>query len=63
VAIYKLAAKAVWLGEVEAPDETAAIEKGAAEFRVPPSFGLRMAVPAAAKLGVEVDATRFQMLI
>jgi hypothetical protein len=34
-AIYKLAAKAVWLGEVEAPDETAAIEEGAAEFKVP----------------------------
>jgi hypothetical protein len=33
--IYKLAAKAVWLGNVEAPDEAAAIEKGAAEFKVP----------------------------
>jgi hypothetical protein len=32
--IYKLAAKAVWLGGVEAPDEAAAIEKGAAEFKV-----------------------------
>jgi hypothetical protein len=28
------AAKAVWLGEVEAHDEAAAIEKGAAEFKV-----------------------------
>jgi hypothetical protein len=33
--IYKIAAKAVWLGNVEAPDEAAAIEKGAAEFKVP----------------------------
>jgi hypothetical protein len=32
---YKLAAKAVWLGNVEAPHEAAAIEKGAAEFKVP----------------------------
>jgi hypothetical protein len=29
------ASKAVWLGEVEAPDEAAAIEKGATEFKVP----------------------------
>jgi hypothetical protein len=33
--IYKIAAKAVSLGTVEAPDEAAAIEKGAAEFKVP----------------------------
>jgi hypothetical protein len=33
--IYKIAAKAVRLGEVEAPDESTAIERGAAEFRVP----------------------------
>jgi hypothetical protein len=33
--IYKLAAKTVRLGTVEAPDEAAAIEKTAAEFRVP----------------------------
>jgi hypothetical protein len=33
--VYKIASKAVWLGNVEAPDETAAIEKGAAEFKVP----------------------------
>jgi hypothetical protein len=33
--IYKIAAKAVWLGAVEAPDEAAAIEKGAADFKVP----------------------------
>jgi hypothetical protein len=33
--IYKIAAKAVWLGNVEAPNEAAAIEKGAAEFKVP----------------------------
>jgi membrane-bound lytic murein transglycosylase B len=33
--IYKLAAKAVRLGQVEAPDEAAAIEKAAAEFKVP----------------------------
>jgi hypothetical protein len=25
--VYKIASKAVWLGEVEAPDETPAIEK------------------------------------
>jgi hypothetical protein len=33
--IYKLAAKQTWLGEVEAPDEAAAIEKAAAEYKVP----------------------------
>jgi hypothetical protein len=27
--------KAVWLGEVEAPDEAAAMEKAAREFKVP----------------------------
>jgi hypothetical protein len=33
--IYKIAAKAVRLGDVDAPDETTAIEKAAAEFNVP----------------------------
>ena len=33
--ICKIAAKQVWLGTVEAPDEAAAIEKAAAEYRVP----------------------------
>ena len=33
--IYKIAAKAVRLGTVEATDEAAAIEKAAAEFKVP----------------------------
>jgi hypothetical protein len=33
--IYKAAAKAVWLGTVEAADEAAAIEKAAAEYKVP----------------------------
>jgi hypothetical protein len=33
--VYKLASKAVWLGVIEAPDEEAAMEKGAAEFKVP----------------------------
>jgi hypothetical protein len=33
--VYKIASKAVWLGEVEAPDETVAMEKAAAEFKVP----------------------------
>jgi hypothetical protein len=33
--IYKIAAKAVRLGTVEALDEAAAIEKGAAAFKVP----------------------------
>jgi len=33
--IYKFASKAVWLGTVEAPDETAAMETAAAEFKVP----------------------------
>jgi hypothetical protein len=33
--VYKIATKAVWLGNVEALDETTAIEKGAAEFKVP----------------------------
>jgi hypothetical protein len=32
--IYKIAAKAVWLGEVETPDEPTAMEKAAAEFKV-----------------------------
>jgi hypothetical protein len=35
--IYMIAAKAVWLGAVEAPDEAAAIERGATEFKVPAS--------------------------
>jgi hypothetical protein len=33
--IYKIAAKAVRLGTIEAADEAAAIEKGAAAFKVP----------------------------
>jgi hypothetical protein len=33
--IYKIASKAVWLGDVEAPDEAAAMETAAAEFKVP----------------------------
>jgi hypothetical protein len=33
--IYKIAAKAVRLGTVDAPDEATAIEKGAAAFKVP----------------------------
>ena len=33
--IYKIAAKAVRLGTVEAADEATAIEKGAVEFKVP----------------------------
>jgi hypothetical protein len=32
--IYKIGAKPVRLGTVEVPDEGAAIEKGAAEFKV-----------------------------
>jgi len=31
--IYKIASKAVWLGTVEAPDKSAAIEKAAREFK------------------------------
>ena len=34
-------AKAVWLAAVEAPDEAAAIEKGAAKLKMP---GTRLAV-------------------
>jgi hypothetical protein len=33
--VYKIASKAVWLGEVEAPDEAAAMQRAAAEFKVP----------------------------
>lgn len=33
--IYKLAAKATWLGEVEATDEADAIEKAAEQFKQP----------------------------
>jgi hypothetical protein len=33
--IYKIAAKQTWMGEVEAPDEATAIERAAAEFKVP----------------------------
>jgi hypothetical protein len=32
--VYKIASKAVWLVDVEAPDEAAAMEKAAAEFKV-----------------------------
>jgi hypothetical protein len=35
--IYKVAAKAVRLGTVEAPDEAAAIEKGPPHSRCPPT--------------------------
>jgi len=31
--IYKVAAKAIWLGTIEAPEKAAAIEKGAKEFK------------------------------
>jgi hypothetical protein len=31
--VYKLASKAVWLGEIEATDEAAAMEKAAVEFK------------------------------
>jgi membrane-bound lytic murein transglycosylase B len=33
--IYKIVSKAVWLGAVEATEETSAMEKAAAEFKVP----------------------------
>jgi hypothetical protein len=33
--IYKIASRAIWVGEVEAPDETAAMGKAAVEFRAP----------------------------
>jgi hypothetical protein len=33
--VYKIAAKAAFLGVIEAPDEATAIERGAAEFKVP----------------------------
>ena len=33
--IYKIASKAVWLGDVEPPDEAAAMEKAAVEFKLP----------------------------
>jgi hypothetical protein len=33
--IYQIASEGVWLGEVEAPDEAAAIEKAAAQFMMP----------------------------
>jgi hypothetical protein len=33
--VYKIASKVVWLDEVEAPDEAAAMEKAAREFKVP----------------------------
>jgi hypothetical protein len=33
--IYKIAAKQTWVSEVEAVDEAAAIEKAAAQYKVP----------------------------
>jgi hypothetical protein len=33
--IYKLAAKQIWIGEVEAADEREAIEKAAEQFKQP----------------------------
>jgi membrane-bound lytic murein transglycosylase B len=35
--VYKIANKAVWLGVVEAANEATAMEKAAAEFKVPAS--------------------------
>ena len=32
--IHKIAARQIWMGEIEAPDETAAIEKAAEQFKV-----------------------------
>ncbi len=32
--VYKVAAKAIWLGTVQAPDKKAAIEKAAQEFKI-----------------------------
>jgi hypothetical protein len=37
--VYKIASKAVWLGNVEAPDETTAMEKAAAPRAI--AAGLR----------------------
>jgi hypothetical protein len=31
--VYKIAKKAIWLGTVEAPDKSAAVEKAAQEFK------------------------------
>jgi hypothetical protein len=31
--VYKIAKKAAWLGTVEAPDKSAAVEKAAQEFK------------------------------
>jgi hypothetical protein len=31
--VYKIAKKAVWLGTIEAPDKSAAVEKAAQEFK------------------------------
>jgi len=33
--IYKVAAKQIWVGTVDASDEATAIEKAAAEFKIP----------------------------
>jgi hypothetical protein len=44
-AIYNAAAKAVWLGEVEATDERTAIEKGAEHFKVPATKLIGNAAP------------------
>jgi hypothetical protein len=32
--VFKITAKAIFLGVIEAPDEATAIERGAAEFKV-----------------------------
>jgi 2-C-methyl-D-erythritol 4-phosphate cytidylyltransferase len=34
-AIYKVAAKQIWIGEIEATDEAEAIQKAAEQFKVP----------------------------
>jgi hypothetical protein len=47
--IYKIANKAVWLGDVEAPDEAGAMEKAAAEYKVAASRLMalrRLAIPS-----------------
>jgi len=62
-AIYKVAAKQIWLGEIEATDEAEAIEKAAEQFKVPATkLMARLRPRRVAKLHDRAKSTRARCL-